>query len=214
MSSSTELARRAKVLRQRPEPAPRALLADLNVAVEHRTLTPAGVRQALDEGYRDGYRRGREDGLEAAAGEIFQAKQAVRERFERLAANVEGAVGELRASDRLQLVALEDELVEAAISIAEAILDRELALCASTGRDAVARALRLVDASRPAVVRLHPEDLAQLTDDELVVGQDVSFVADPGVDRGGCLVESGSSRVDARLGAALDRARAALKGSA
>ncbi len=44
----------------------------------------------------------------------------------------------------------------------------------------------------------------------LGAGRDLTLVADPGVEPGGCILAVGDSRIDAQLGPALDRVRAAL----
>ena len=40
----------------------------------------------------------------------------------------------------------------------------------------------------------------------------MTVIADPAVEPGGCILEVGDSRIDAQLGSALDRVRAALLG--
>jgi flagellar assembly protein FliH len=59
-----------------------------------------------------------------------------------------------------------------------------------------------------AVARLHPSDAAVLAEAEA----GVTIIADPAVEPGGCILEVGESRIDAQLGPALDRVRAALLG--
>jgi flagellar assembly protein FliH len=41
----------------------------------------------------------------------------------------------------------------------------------------------------------------------------LTVIPDPAVEAGGCILEVGDSRIDAQLGSALDRVRAALLGT-
>src|SRR5437773_1636371 len=95
-----------------------------------------------------------------------------------------------------------------AVDLAAAVVGRELQLSASPGSDALARALALVPAGCAAVARLHPDDVASVGD----LSGAVTVIADPAVEPGGCILEVGDSRIDAQLGSALDRVRAALMG--
>ena len=80
------------------------------------------------------------------------------------------------------------------------------------GLDAVRRALTLCPADAPVVVRLHPDDLAEIPAEALAELPDtVRVVGDPRVERAGAVAETGSQRIDAQLGAALERVQAVLR---
>src|SRR5581483_425732 len=72
------------------------------------------------------------------------------------------AAEERRGRQALELTGLEDALARTAVDLAAAIVGRELAVSASPGADALARALALVPAGCVAVARLHPTDVATL----------------------------------------------------
>ena len=57
---------------------------------------------------------------------------------------------------------------------------------------------------------MHPGDLALLDASALPPDGRVTLVPDPGVERGGCVLEGGATTVDAQIGEALQRARAAV----
>jgi flagellar assembly protein FliH len=101
-----------------------------------------------------------------------------------------------------------------AVDLAAAIVGRELEVSASPGADALARAMALVPAGSAAVARLHPSDVAVLGDGPYgdAAGK-LTVIADPAVEEGGCVLEVGDCRIDAQLGPALDRVRAALLGT-
>lgn len=118
----------------------------------------------------------------------------------------------------------EESVVEAALELAEAVVghvirasradvasdggptaDREAR--PATGAEAtVRRALASVDRSVALAVRLSPGDAARVADCDLAV----PVVADPSLRDGDAVVDLPDGVLDARIGAALGRARAAL----
>jgi flagellar assembly protein FliH len=152
-------------------------------------------------GYQAGYEEGLATGRAAAAAEA----RAAAARLERAVSAVSAAAAELARRQALALAALEDTIAAAAFELAAAVVGREVALAANPGVDAVARALALAPSGVAAVARLHPEDAACVTAPE-----SVRVLADPAVEPGGCVIEVGDCRIDAQLGPALARARAAL----
>jgi flagellar assembly protein FliH len=97
------------------------------------------------------------------------------------------------------------------LTLVEDLLGRELALADSPVLDAVRRALVLVPADAPAVVRVHPDDLAELSAESLAELPDsVRVVGDPSIERAGAVAETGPRRIDAQLMAALERVQAVL----
>jgi flagellar assembly protein FliH len=97
------------------------------------------------------------------------------------------------------------------LTLVEDLLGRELALADSPVLDAIRRALALVPADAPAVVRVHPDDLGEIPADVLAELPDsVRVVGDPGIERAGAVAETGPRRIDAQLMAALERVQAVL----
>ena len=77
--------------------------------------------------------------------------------------------------------------------------------------DAVRRALSLCPADAPALVRVHPDDLAEIPAESLAELPDtVRVVGDDSVERAGAVAESGVRRIDAQIGTALERVQAVL----
>ena len=172
-------------------------------------MDPAEQRRGYDEGYAAGMAEGVAAGRAAAAAESAAALS----RLEALGGSLAAAAEELRRRQALELAGLEDALARAAVDLASAIIGRELELAASPGADALARALALVPAGCTAVARLHPSDAAALGEAPLGEAPGaLTLIPDPAVEPGGCILEVGDSRIDAQLGPALDRVRAALLG--
>jgi flagellar assembly protein FliH len=104
-----------------------------------------------------------------------------------------------------------DTIIGVVLTLLEDLLGRELALADSPVLDAVRRALALCPVDAPAVVRVHPDDLAEIPADALAQLPDtVRVVGDPAIERAGAVAETGPRRIDAQLMAALERVQAVL----
>ena len=164
-------------------------------------------------GYDAGYRAGMAEGLAAGRAAAAADSAASVARLEAAGRALADAAAELHRRQALELAGLEDALARAAVDLASAIIGRELEVAASPGADALARALALVPAGCAAVARLHPSDAASLGEAPFrpATGA-LTVIPDPAIEPGGCVLEVGDSRIDAQLGPALDRVRAALLG--
>jgi len=178
--------------------------------LEQHQNAAAEERRGYDDGYTAGVAEGLSAGRAAAAAETAAASA----RLEAVIRSLAGAADELRRRQALELAGLENALAQTAVDLAAAIIGRELEVSASPGADALARALALVPAGCTALARLHPSDVAALGDAPVgAVPGALTLIADPSVEQGGCILEVGDSRIDAQLGPALDRVRAALLGT-
>jgi flagellar assembly protein FliH len=160
--------------------------------------------------------------MTAAAGVVAETERAaaarladVQARWERRLASATAALG--AAASRLDEAAVpaaddvRDAIIATALTLVEDLLGRELALADSPVLDAVRRALTLCPADSPAVLRLHPDDLAEMPADALAELPDsVRVVADATVERAGAVAETGPRRIDAQLSTALERVQAVL----
>ncbi|WP_254631389.1 FliH/SctL family protein, partial [Cellulomonas sp. GbtcB1] len=125
------------------------------------------------------------------------------------------------------LASAEHALHAAALDLAAAVLGAELSDAPTSAAAALARVRALDPAREVHTVRLHPRDLAVVRAalaGEAPAGGDVlaglpdltgvELVADPALAPGDAVGEFPDGHLDARLGAALDRARAALAAGA
>jgi flagellar assembly protein FliH len=201
-----------------PPPAPPAGRAGLRLGDVYAGEL-ARLRAAAEEaGYADGFAAG----MAAAQEALGQAERAAEARaadaqvrWERRLASATAALG--AAASRLEesLAPTADELrdtvLAAALTLVGDLFGRELAVAQQPGLDALRRALTLLPADAPAVVRLHPDDLAEVPAHALEgLPASVTVVADETVERAGAIAETGPRRVDAQLSAALERVRAVL----
>ncbi|WP_062382520.1 FliH/SctL family protein [Demequina iriomotensis] len=109
----------------------------------------------------------------------------------------------------------ESTMHAAAVELAEAVLTHELRDGDASARSVLSRALAMPAGLETTTMRLHPDDLAEirrLVDaGEAAVPAMIALAADPRLSRGDVIAEHADGLLDARIGAGLDRARAALE---
>ena len=172
--------------------------------------------------HAEGYAAGHAEGMTAAEAVVAEAERAAGERFlevqarwERRVASAAAALGAAatRFDEASTPVAEEirDTILGTVQTLLEDLLGRELELADSPVLDAVRRALTFCPADAPTVVRVHPDDLAEIPAEALADLPDtVQVVGDPSVERTGAVADTGSRRIDAQLRAALERVQAVL----
>ncbi|HEX7817087.1 FliH/SctL family protein [Dyella sp.] len=141
-------------------------------------------RQAREEGFITGLAEGR-----------AKAAEELREQRARLDALFESAARPLQMLDEV----IEQELARLAMVVARRVLAQELRMAP----ELVVRAVReaavfLPLAERELRVRLHPDDVALMRELDAVETA-WQLLPDPSLERGDCLLESGRSRLDARV---------------
>jgi flagellar assembly protein FliH len=172
--------------------------------------------------HAQGFAAGHAEGMEAAAAVVAETERAaaarladVQARWERRMASAVAALGAAatRFDEATVPVAddVRDTIIGMVLTLVEDLLGRELALADSPVLDAVRRALALVPADSPAVVRVHPDDLGEIPAETLAeLPETVRVVGDPEVERAGAVAETGPRGIDAQLMAALERVQAVL----
>jgi len=185
---------------------------------------PLGSTAARDEVYEDARASGFAAGYAAGARRAALEADAQTVRVARAAA-ADAETAARRVSDALEALARAAAAVRAvaapvlvdatlalhagSIELAEAVLGVELADGERSAVAALARVRAAEPGPGPVTVRLHPRDL-----DTLLAGDadlaDLRFEADPALAPGDAVAEHAEGHVDARIGAALERARAAL----
>jgi flagellar assembly protein FliH len=188
-------------------------------------IQPAARSRREDRGYTQGHAAGYADGIRAAAAEQRRLSEqlevehratldAGRLAVARSVRVLEAAAAASREHRGAVLEEAQDVLAASAMELAEAILGYELKDGGTSARAALARGLAAVtDVQTVTTVRLHPADLAALdaVDAGNVAG--VELKADPTLSPGDAVAEYPQGWLDARLGAALGRAKAALLGN-
>ena len=152
------------------------------------------LRQAQQQAEARGYQAG----MERADAELRARLAAIDERVQRLDSVLALIARPLESLD----AEVERELVELALAVGKQLARRELrsepTQIIAIVRESLAQ---LPLAAREVRVHLHPED-AQTVRERLAAGggeRAWSLIEDPTLTRGGCLVQSEMSRIDARM---------------
>ncbi|HTW97997.1 MAG TPA: FliH/SctL family protein, partial [Acidimicrobiales bacterium] len=160
-----------------------------------------------DEARRVGYEEGRRLAADEAQAAARRAAVEFEERVRDAVAFLENAALFVRAQLSDELDRLAKGATSLALGLTEAILQRELALSDDPGAEAITRALALVPSDAAAIARCNPEDLGLIGE---IDSDTLKLVPDDSVGRGGCLLDTGSTLVDARIETALARVREIL----
>src|ERR1043166_3502852 len=155
-----------------------------NSAPSH--LTADERARLIDEGYSRGLADGERKALNSARAQIDQAVGVVNE-----------VVTQMREVASLAPSVLEENIAALAVIVARQIVARETSLDRELVADLVRRALTEFPIEQTVRIRVHPLDLALLTLNAdggadmapITTNRDASWLADPRVARGGCLVE-------------------------
>ena len=168
------------------------------------------IQQACDDAYAEGFAQGQaQTALEWQQRMDAYIAQQGREMAQRL----QGVVQTLDANliDMQQDMA--QQLLELACDIARQVVRQELSVNPSALQPVVREAVgMLVTEGRPALVRLHPDDMEAMAQTlrEEMDSPGVQWMADASVPPRGCLVESAGTVVDGSLDKRWQRAIAAL----
>ncbi|MFB4204189.1 MULTISPECIES: flagellar assembly protein FliH [Arhodomonas] len=158
------------------------------------------AREGRREGYEKGFAEGRQAGLDQGQAEI-----------KRRAGELQALLDSLQAPAAEMDAEVEQGLAELALAVARQVIRREIVTqhgeIVGVVREAVAE---LPLDNREVRLRVHPDDAAVLRD--AGVEGEWRIVEDPSVNRGGCLVDSGASHVDARLETRIANVAASLLG--
>ena len=162
----------------------------------------AQIEAAHQAGYQDGYR----DGMVALEG--FKKSHAEQ---------VNAQLGQFVQALDAEFDGLHGELAEAvtriAVQMARQVLRSELQLAPSHVAKVAAEAVEAVLLSaRHITVQVHPQDLPLVAGgaQEVLQARGARLVAHPGIERGGCRVESDAGAIDARVATRWAQAAAAL----
>ncbi|WPL19740.1 flagellar assembly protein H [Thiorhodovibrio winogradskyi] len=163
------------------------------VAAIEEAAREAGYAAGFDQGMREGSERGQreaEQETQARAARELKAKVAALESIAReLADPLSSAADEI-----------EPELLTLVTTLAQRVIMAELDSRGELVQGVLHQALAQLPARKAQVrVRVNPEDLAVVEAYAEDQGENIRWLADAEVTRGGCLVESGPSRIDASV---------------
>jgi len=158
--------------------------------------SPAGVRLAKDPESRSrgAYQQGLQEGQAAARKETASQIEAMNKRMAR---SIE-EFSSLRQRFRHEA---EEDVVQLALAIARRILHRELSMAPDALLGIVKAALQKIEMRELHRIRVRPEDAAMVKQflDKMGLPQRVEVTADPGLERGAVILDSGRGAVDASI---------------
>jgi flagellar assembly protein FliH len=171
----------------------------------------AAAEESLRLDRKEAEARGYEAGMARARAETSTRLAALEERVKRL-----DAVLHLLARPLEQLDAdIESELAQLALGVGKQLARRELHIEPAQVIAILRESLALLPAAaREVRVHLHPEDAATVREHLTApaVERAWTIVEDPTLSRGGCVIHSQSSRIDARLEARIAAVTASALG--
>lgn len=190
-----------------------APVADITPAFGTAPVAPATpmvsaedrMAQVEAEAYTQGFADGQVAARDALNAEVVAAVQALR-----------SALESVRAQEARWVANAEENVAALAVLVARHLIQREI-----TGADAVVPAMvQTALLQHPmddeVTVRLHQDDLAvcrqALEQQGAAAGRTLRWVADPSIQRGGCLTEGRERVIDGRIDTALERAYRNLAG--
>jgi len=165
------------------------------------TLTAEERAQLIAEGYAAGLADGEKKGAESAQARVNQSLALINKVLE-----------QIQETASLAPSILEENVAALAVIAARQIVSREVAASPEIVADLVRRALTEFPVEQAVRIRVNPLDLSMLTlpgtipDSQPITGtREASWMADPRIARGGCLIEGRDRIVDGRIDAALER---------
>ena len=166
----------------------------LDQVVEERVDVEAVEASAWAEGFESGYHSG-----------LRSARQEQEVMLLQLVALTRNALEDADEFTR----ALERQVVELSLSVAEKIVERELRTDPNLVIDVVRAALEEIRTATTASVRVNPEDHALVAPhweglSHRPLADRAQLIADERIERGGCLIETKMGVIDAQLSSKLN----------
>jgi flagellar biosynthesis/type III secretory pathway protein FliH len=170
--------------------------------VAAKALAAEEKSRLIDEGYARGLADGERKGLNAAQSRVTESLAAL--------TNV---ATRMQDTSSLATAVLEENIATLAVVVARQILAREVSLDAGIVTELVRRALTEFPIEQTVRIHVNPQDLAAITvaaglteAPSITANREASWLPDPKIARGGCMIEGRDRIIDGRVDTALARA--------
>lgn len=176
-----------------------------------KTSQAFGYAKGFSSGWAAGQKRAsREAEAERAivAEDARLAEEARTEAYVDAMDEIQAMADAIESRDALVVDDMKSALMEAAVSLAEALLGAELSDKETGAKAALRRAMSMNDPKEIVKVNMNPQDVETLNG--LGVECPVKLVPDPELDPGDAVAYMPEGLLDARLSSAVERAREAL----
>ena len=164
----------------------------------------------------DAYARGVEEGQQIAETEFRETLARMRdEEHQRVASLLAGIADQMKALQRT----VERDAYRFAIAVAERIIRRDVTLTDDIVVTQIKEAIQRIVGVESIKLRVHPSDEGAVRTHRAVFLssldnlRDVVIETDEGMERGGCIIESASGNVDARISTQLRQIETSLFGA-
>jgi len=167
------------------------------------------VQEEIQNAYNQGFTDGQETTKASFQTQIQQHMKWLK--------NLDSVIQELRTQYSQSIVNFEESLVSLAVMIAGHIIEREVSADSEIVIGQVRKAIRSLDNDVIFKIRIHPENVEILYNvkSELITDKSllerVVITPDHSVDPAGCILETSSGMVDARLKTQLEQVENTLK---
>jgi len=186
-------------------------VADLQVELKLQAeKANSAIQGAYTKGKKEGREGGREDGLKTAT-------EAYEKKIDQMQQRIEAMLQELERSKKQMFHNTEHLLLQLCIEMTKKIVRREVTEHNDTILAVLRHAMSFIGLHEKMVVRVAPGDLEVVSgrkDFWAPVGErltDISIVPDEQIEAGGCILETNSGVVDARLGVQLSEIEELIK---
>ena len=172
-------------------------------------LEREAIPRAHEQGRREAFEQAREEAARVAIEEA-------RENYSQLCQALTTGLELFESNKRRLLATAERGVLELALAISRRVCKHDVATSSEAARANAAALLEMVQHESDLALHLNPADHQTLRTaaSETIAAADrlahVDLVADPAVDRGGCVLESRNGTIDATLETQLERVAATL----
>lgn len=211
-----------RIPRPRTVPSSRASEHQAADATAGTFVSPSGTEYAIpsdevnhDRREQHAYQRGLAEGKRIADASVeTRLAESRRDADERIAGLMEGLATQMRTF----AASIERDAFQFALAVAARIVKKEVQLDPETVARQIRDAMHRVVGAETIRLRVHPDDEDVIHANRsalfgsLDTIRDIAIETDESIDRGGCIIESPSGNVDARIATQLRQIEAALFG--
>ena len=190
--------------------SPRISPEELLNKVSSSKLHPKKLNELLQESYSKGYLDGQEEAKETLQYQIQSLQKWLQ--------NFDSISQDLRSQYSKAVYYFEESLVLLAVMIAEHILEHEISESSDIVIEQTRKAITSAENDTIFKIHLYPDNIEILKNAKSTLASDSSkvenvvLVADKSVDQGGCILETSTGKIDARIKTQLEMLKKSLSG--
>lgn len=170
--------------------------AEMPLAQDHQVILEQQIKEGFDKGYEEGYRQGRE------AGEKQISEKA--DALDQILANLSAPLSQVDQHIAKELIQLSVKLAETVIHQRvelqpEMIQEQVSSALATLSRRPTAISIRLNPEDAQILQKLRPDTIADASSESSIDPDSYRIIADEKMHRGGCILKTPTTTVDATI---------------